>query len=72
MVIIGCLLVSTATWCSAGERLTSPAMDRVYYTRLGATYCGNMEYTSCGIRLWNCADERIYTCLHDVAYRDLP
>jgi len=71
MAIIGCALVTLATFCGPADQTESPDRDRIYYTRFGATYCGNMEYTSCGIRLWNCSDELVYVCLRDVAYRDV-
>lgn len=45
--------------------------DRVFYTHFGAVYCGNMAFTDCGLRLWNCSDERVYECLHEVAWKDV-
>lgn len=45
-----------------------PQPERVYSVRYGTVLCGNMEVEPCGVRLWNCHDERVYVCLHDVRY----
>jgi hypothetical protein len=54
----------------AALRPSSLTGDRIYYTRFGGVYCGHMEYTSCGIRLWDCSDDRVYECLHEVAWKE--
>lgn len=45
--------------------------DRVFYTHFGGVYCGNARVTTCGMMLWNCSDERVYECLHEVAWKDV-
>lgn len=47
-----------------------PQPERIYSTRYGTVLCGSMERTSCGVRLWNCHDGRVYECLTDVRYGD--
>lgn len=71
--MLGCycaaiLLLAALVWQKRGARDEAPK-DAIFYTAFGGMYCGNMEYTRCGLRLWNCVDEREYVCLVNVAIR---
>ncbi len=64
-------VIGYASWKSKEAAVVrSPNMDRIYYTKFGGVYCGSMTKTDCGIKLEQCADDRVYECLHDVAWAD--
>lgn len=59
----------TAAYVQLMNERSATFTDAVYYTAFGGMYCGRMEYTRCGLHLWECTDEREYVCLTNVAVK---